>query len=122
MRRMKRESGGLCRSAMEQGSLFYPAVLEENGTVMTENGAYVYQKGNPVDTWTADDLSFYGTELSQAYEAMFREYGEDFERFSWKVYDGKRTGTGERTESRSTGNGGNGHPALGAFRTEAVCG
>lgn len=72
---------------------------------MTENGAYVYQKGNPVDTWTADDLSFYGTELSQAYEAMFREYGEDFERFSWKVYDGKRTGTGERTESRSTGNG-----------------
>ncbi len=87
------------------GLALYPAVLEENGTVMTENGAYVYQKGNPVDTWTADDLSFYGTELSQAYEAMFREYGEDFERFSWKVYDGKRTGTGERTESRSTGNG-----------------
>ena len=48
------------------GLALYPAVLEENGTVMTENGAYVYQKGNPVDTWTADDLSFYGTELSQA--------------------------------------------------------
>ena len=28
-----------------------------------------------------------------------------FEHFSWKVYDGKRTGAGERTESRSTGNG-----------------
>ena len=83
----------------------YPAVLEEDGTVMTENGAYVYQKGNPVDTWITDDLSFYGTELSQAYESMFQEYGTDFDAFSWKAYDGTRTGTGERMESRSTGNG-----------------
>ena len=74
-----------------------------------------------MDTWTADDLSFYGTELSQAYEAMFREYGEDFERFSWKVYDGKRTGTGERTEAAAQETGKR-SSSSGAFRTEAVCG
>ena len=92
------------------GLALYPAVLEENGTVMTENGVYVYQKGNPVDTWTADDLSFYGTELSQAYEAMFREYGEDFEHFSWKVYRGRRADG--KPQHRKWGNG---RPALEPF-------
>lgn len=89
------------------GLALYPAILDEDGEPVTENGTYRYREGALLDSWAAFDCSGLAAAFSGAYEAMYAEYGAGFQKFSWKdPYDrsGRMT-TAVLGENHVTGDG-----------------
>lgn len=84
----------------------YPAVLDPSGNVQTENGGYVYKEDSPIAVWTTGNLQEYEA-IANAYERMFKEYGDSFETFSWEYAHENEiwSGHAKLSESRSTTNG-----------------
>lgn len=101
----------------------FPAVTDEDGNPVTEDGRPLYQGEAPVEIWTTDDCRQYTalTDLSvyqkwgiwdrikslfgagrsrysgfeHDYEKMYREYGTGFDELHWYYTDEPYDGTGE---------------------------
>lgn len=101
----------------------FPAVTDEYGRPVMENGSPLYQEESPVEIWKTDDCRQYTalTDLSAYqkwglwdrfkamlgagrprysgfeydYEKMYREYGTGFDELHWYYTDGPYDGTGE---------------------------
>ena len=85
----------------------YPVISDEDGNARMEDGKYIYRREAPVDSWKTCDLSEFAYAVSGAYEAMYAEYGTEFQKFAWKdPYDPDgRVMTAVLTERHVTGNG-----------------
>lgn len=101
----------------------FPAVTDEGGRPVMENGSPLYQEESPVEIWKTDDCRQYTalTDLSvyqkwglwarikamfgagrprysgfeHDYEKMYREYGAGFDELHWFYTDEPYDGTGE---------------------------
>ena len=68
----------------------YPAVLDSMGEVVLTDGEYLYEN-DPVTSWKTGSCEQYEI-IVNAYEDMYRQYGAEFDRFSWSfVMDGITT-------------------------------
>lgn len=61
----------------------YPAKTDETGQVVIENGVVLYDAKNQIDEWMTDDLSEYRPSMTEEFERLFKEYGDDLKEFSW---------------------------------------
>ena len=82
----------------------YPAVLDSLGNTVIVDGEYLYEN-NPVVSWKTGFHEQYEV-IVNAYENMYKQYGEAFDRFSWSfVVDGITTeGTAVLEECTATTN------------------
>ncbi len=71
----------------------YKAVLDSSDKVVTVNGEYVYGE-EPVARWKTGSQDMY-EQVKEAYESMFSQYGNTFERFSWTLMKGGETVYGD---------------------------
>ncbi len=83
----------------------YPALLDEEGNIQTEDGAYQHEE-EALTVWTTGDTETFQA-IADAYEAMFHAYGDTFTTFSWTLFRENREWNSQATriEHHATSNG-----------------